>query len=485
VPPRFAYWTILAGGLPTAFRAAEREDLMPTFQRLREKHPDAEMKWFARGKLWSSPEEATSSRSTDRGIGGAPGYRGGSGFRPRDAERRPPAAAGPRDEPPKKRDEKRPSGAGQDARGRDWRPGGAHRDPRQKYADAKKARNADSRKRRFERKHGDAPAGGGDRSSGPPEGFRGQGRPPEGAWRDRPPSGGKSGASFTGGGAPKRNWRNRPRTEGKSGAPGFRGEQGGPPRTDAWRNRPPHKDSWRDRPRADGKGAPPFSDHRGGAPSLPDRRSAPKAADWRDRPPRKDAWRDRPPSGGNAGSSHDNRRGAPKGDSRGAPRGDSRHRPGLGAKSAPPGFRDGHAPPRKDSWRDRPPGFHGGHGAPPRKDSRRDRPPSSPKGATSSSDRRPPKADWRDRPRTDAPARPPFSGAGKGGGKRPFARGGFGGHDQRQPDEPTAPPRPRSPNREPRPSENPEPSPPPRPSEPAIAPPGPSERGRHKGPRRP
>ena len=50
MPPRFAYWTILAGGLPTAFRAAERDELMPTFQRLREKHPDAEMKWFARGQ---------------------------------------------------------------------------------------------------------------------------------------------------------------------------------------------------------------------------------------------------------------------------------------------------------------------------------------------------------------------------------------------------------------------------------------------------
>ncbi len=49
MPPRYSYWTIIAGGLPTAFRAAEREELMPTFTRLREKHPDAEMRWFARG----------------------------------------------------------------------------------------------------------------------------------------------------------------------------------------------------------------------------------------------------------------------------------------------------------------------------------------------------------------------------------------------------------------------------------------------------
>jgi hypothetical protein len=44
MPPRFAYWTILAGGLPTAFRSATRDELVPTFNRLRERHPDAVMK---------------------------------------------------------------------------------------------------------------------------------------------------------------------------------------------------------------------------------------------------------------------------------------------------------------------------------------------------------------------------------------------------------------------------------------------------------
>ena len=39
MPPRYAYWTIIAGGLPTAFRAADREELLPTFQRIKEKHP--------------------------------------------------------------------------------------------------------------------------------------------------------------------------------------------------------------------------------------------------------------------------------------------------------------------------------------------------------------------------------------------------------------------------------------------------------------
>src|SRR5438477_151006 len=74
-----------AGGLPTAFRAAEREDLLPTFQRIKQKHPDAEMKWFARGKLWQSPEEA-----------GAAQHRGGRNqrdtrgpFKPRENRERP------------------------------------------------------------------------------------------------------------------------------------------------------------------------------------------------------------------------------------------------------------------------------------------------------------------------------------------------------------------------------------------------------------
>jgi hypothetical protein len=85
MPPRYSYWTILAGGLPTAFRAAERADLLPTFNRIREKHPDAEMKWFARGRLWISPAEAQA-----------------------DLER------------------------ARVRRDRDWRPGGEHRDPRQR-----------------------------------------------------------------------------------------------------------------------------------------------------------------------------------------------------------------------------------------------------------------------------------------------------------------------------------------------------------------
>src|SRR5687768_11630364 len=129
MPPRFSYWTIIAGGLPTAFRAAEREELLPTFTRLKEKQPDAEMKWFARGKLWSSPEEAQNQRERRFDSG--------------DGKNR-------------HRDQKRPGrhdGPGE-SRGRDWRPGGDHRDPRQQFKDAKKARNQRIKAEKFARKSG-------------------------------------------------------------------------------------------------------------------------------------------------------------------------------------------------------------------------------------------------------------------------------------------------------------------------------------------
>src|SRR5919106_5484587 len=114
MPPRFVYWTIIAGGLPTAFRAAEREELLPTFKRIQEKHPDAAMKYFARGRLWESAEEAKQEADARRARAARP-----------------------------------------DPRGRDWRPGGEHRDPRQPFKDEKKARNQDRRQRRWELKHGD------------------------------------------------------------------------------------------------------------------------------------------------------------------------------------------------------------------------------------------------------------------------------------------------------------------------------------------
>jgi hypothetical protein len=89
MPPRFAYWTILIDDKPTAFRARDKADLLPTFHQLQRTNPNIVFKWFARGRLWASPEAA------------------------RDAQRRPQ----PRTE----------------SRSRDWRPGGDHKDPRARF----------------------------------------------------------------------------------------------------------------------------------------------------------------------------------------------------------------------------------------------------------------------------------------------------------------------------------------------------------------
>jgi hypothetical protein len=106
MPPRFVYWTIIFGGQPTAFRSATREELLPTFNRIQAKHPDAELRYFARGKLWYSDEEARAALLRER-------------F------------------------EKKSRRGAPDRRARDWRPGGEHKDPRDRFKvprDVKRAR---------------------------------------------------------------------------------------------------------------------------------------------------------------------------------------------------------------------------------------------------------------------------------------------------------------------------------------------------------
>ncbi len=92
MPPRFAYWTIILDDAPTAFRARDRADLLPTLRQLITRNPNATIKWFAHGKLWESPEEARAAFQR-----------------------------GKRDEAERAR------------RSPDWRPGGRHEDPRAKF----------------------------------------------------------------------------------------------------------------------------------------------------------------------------------------------------------------------------------------------------------------------------------------------------------------------------------------------------------------
>lgn len=113
MPPRFAYWTILIDGQPTAFRARDAQELQPTLAQLRRTNKDVVLRWFARGRLWESPQAE------------------------RDAGRKP--------KPVEKR------GAG-------WRPGGQHKDPRAVWQDRKKQRNQERRAEKHERRErGHAP----------------------------------------------------------------------------------------------------------------------------------------------------------------------------------------------------------------------------------------------------------------------------------------------------------------------------------------
>ena len=181
MPPRHAYWTILIDDQPTAFRAHDPEELLPTLNRLREKNETAVMKWFERGQLFDSRDAAR-----DAGLGR--GERRWEGPRPeRDSE-------GGRSERPEGKRSDRPEGERRERaakprpRGDTWRPGGEHRDPRQKYQDAKKAKwtrfkeNIRERHERRQRRDDELPPD----SFSPPHGdpLRGPARPRDPA--DRP-----------------------------------------------------------------------------------------------------------------------------------------------------------------------------------------------------------------------------------------------------------------------------------------------------------
>jgi len=118
MPPRHAYWTIIFGNQPTAFRSATADELLPTLRRIQSKHPDAVMMWFARGRLWRSPEEAREAllRQRDRPrfqTGRPPGS-----DRPRFQTDRPPGSDRPRFQNGRRPHSDRP----QD---RDLKPGGS------------------------------------------------------------------------------------------------------------------------------------------------------------------------------------------------------------------------------------------------------------------------------------------------------------------------------------------------------------------------
>lgn len=221
MPPRFAYWTILIDDTPTAFRARDAQDLMPTLNQLKRTNPNVVMKWFARGKLWDSQE---AERESWRAA-------------------RPPV----------------------EKRSRDWRPGGQHKDPRDRFKKKNRPERAWSDKpdrpmdvRRDRDKLGPPRESNRwrDRPAGPPRTTPPSDRPwqtkPTGPRRDRKPWT-KPDANVA---APRgaRPWSGKP-----SGPP--RGDRpwskpSGPPRGDRPGEKPsgPRRDDrpWRDRPRDSG-----------------------------------------------------------------------------------------------------------------------------------------------------------------------------------------------------------------------------------------
>ncbi len=191
MPPRYAFWTILIDGKATAFRAREKEELLPTFQQLKRTNKDVVFKWFARGRLWETPEEAQEALRAPRVV---PEKRGG-----------------------------------------EWRPGGTHADPRERFKKKSGARSHkfDSRPKPSEgapafrpdnprppHKYGSRPSS--SRPSGPPPGDRSWGgKPPSSGprqpqpWRDKPsgpPRGDRPWSRKPSGGAPPhgdRPWRDK------------------------------------------------------------------------------------------------------------------------------------------------------------------------------------------------------------------------------------------------------------------------------------
>jgi hypothetical protein len=243
MPPRYVYWTILIDDAPTAFRASDRDDLLPTLHQLQRKNKNVVVKWFARGKLWDSPEAERQAQTTRKPV---------------------------------------------EKRNRDWRPGGQHKDPRARFD--KEAQRRKKREQRAARnEHG--PAAGGEhreRRERPPD-FNPPA--PKRPWSPRPPG-------------ERKPWSSRPPSERKpwsSRPPGERKPWSSRPPGERkpWSSRPPgERKPWPSQPPGERK---PWSSRPPGErkPWQKDVRSrdarGPKP--WSAKPPRDNAhrpWRDRP-----------------------------------------------------------------------------------------------------------------------------------------------------------------------------------------------
>ena len=255
MPPRYAYWTILIDQKPTAFRAREREELLPTFHQLSRKSNDVVLKWFARGRLWESPEQAQAAQHAAK--------------------------------PPIEK------------RGHAWRPGGDHRDPRERFKKrSQPPRGASSEPFRDRDKPRDArpwskPADGAPRSdrpwTGKPKGFPPRSdRPWSSKPKDGPPRGDRPWSNKPKDGPPRgdRPWSDKPKGPPRGDRPWSSKPGGGPPRENRpWGGKPPGerprgagtKPSWPGPSRGDKSFAPrkPFAPRGGEGTRKPWQRDRP------------------------------------------------------------------------------------------------------------------------------------------------------------------------------------------------------------------
>jgi len=192
MPPRFTYWTIIFGGQPTSFRSATRDELVPTFKQIQARHPDAQLRYFARGKLWYSEEEAQAALIRDRfekrQRSRPPGrWRPGAGSRERGAGSWKPAAESRKPEAGSWKPEagnRKPQADGR--RGRDWRPGGEHKDPRERFNVPRDVRRAKFKARQRFQKPG---AGSWKPEAGSRKPAAGSWKPEAGGWKRKPGAG--------------------------------------------------------------------------------------------------------------------------------------------------------------------------------------------------------------------------------------------------------------------------------------------------------
>src|SRR5215204_7401877 len=216
MPPRYAYWTILIDGAATAFRAREREELLPTLHQLQRKNQNVTMQWFARGKLWESREAEQEDFQRHKRQGEAP------------------FAAAP---------------SSGERRNADWRPGGAHKDPRDRFKKKHRPVRAwseddEPRDRKPQGPPSDRPWQG-SKPAGPSRDRPWQGRKPAGPPRDRPWQGEKRG------GAPRGDrWGKDRKPEAPRDArpPDRAANDERPQRERSWTDRPPRENKpWQDR----------------------------------------------------------------------------------------------------------------------------------------------------------------------------------------------------------------------------------------------